>query len=123
MLGLLLTRCEVGNVYCLVRGENPQERVLEALKERWLSVPDTTRLVTLTSDLSRRDLGLSASVFERLQSETTSIIHEYVPSPRCAPRTCLKMRICTTQWGPLSIMLSGLVMERVSSPRKSLSLV
>lgn len=79
VLALLLTRSDVRNVYCLVRGENPQERVLEALRQRGLSVADTTLLVALTSDLSRKDLGLSPETFQKLHNETTIIIHRYVP--------------------------------------------
>lgn len=75
ILALLLTRPDVHNVYCLVRGENPQERVLEALRQRNLSIPDTKFPVALTSDLSKKDLGLSPDMFNKLQSETTTIIH------------------------------------------------
>ena len=78
ILTLLVTRSDVRKVYCLVRGENPQETVLEALRKRGLSVPDTTRLVALTSDLSKSDLGLSTANFTKLRSETTCIIHRYV---------------------------------------------
>ena len=84
ILTLLVTRSDVRKVYCLVRGENPQERVLEALRKRGLSVPDTTRLGALTSDLSRNDLGLSPAIFTKLQSESTCIIHRYVSIPDCA---------------------------------------
>lgn len=84
VLTLLVTRSDVRKVYCLVRGENPQERVLEALRKRGLSVPDTTHLVALTSDLSRNDLGLSPAIFAKLQGETTCIIHRYVSIPDCA---------------------------------------
>ena len=94
LLALLLTQPEVRKVYCLVRGENPQERVLGALRKRNLSIPDTTRLVTLTSDISRSGLGLSPEIFKKLQSETTGIIHRYVPPPDCALKTCPKMRFC-----------------------------
>lgn len=54
ILGLLLTRSEVRNVYCWVRGEDPQERVLEALRRRSLSVLDATYLVALTSDSKQK---------------------------------------------------------------------
>ena len=79
ILALLLTRSEVRNVCCLVRGENPQERVLEAFRKRGLSSPDTTRFVTLTSDISKSDLGLPPDLLKNLKSETTCIIHRYVP--------------------------------------------
>lgn len=92
ILALLLTRSDVRNVFCLVRGENPQERVLEALRQRDLSLPDTTSLVALTSDLSRKDLGLSPEAFDKLQNETTTIIHRCVSCPCCAPKTCSKTR-------------------------------
>ena len=85
ILTFLVARSDVRKVYCLVRGENPQERVLEALQKSGLSVPDTTRLVALTSDLSRSDLGLSPAKFTELQSETTCIIHRYVSIPDCVP--------------------------------------
>lgn len=94
ILALLLTRPDVHKVYCLVRRENPQERVLEALRQRNLSVPDTKFPVALTSDLSKKDLGLSPDMFNKLQSETTTIIHRYVSSPGCAPKTCPMTRFC-----------------------------
>lgn len=78
ILALLLGRSDVRKVYCLVRGENPQERILEALRQRDLSISDPARLVALTSDLSRGDLGLSTESFMKLKCETTSIIHRYV---------------------------------------------
>ena len=78
ILATLLSRSDVRKVYCLVRGKNPQERVLEALRQRDLNVPGTALFVALTSDLSRKDLGLSPEVFNKLQSETTTIIHRYV---------------------------------------------
>lgn len=88
ILALLLTRPEVRNVYCLVRGESPQIRVLEAFRKRDLSSPDTTRLISLTSDISRSDLGLPPKLLKKLQSETTCIIHRYVQFPVSAPKPC-----------------------------------
>ena len=90
LLALLLTDSKAHKVYCLVRGEKPYERVLEALRKRGLSVPDTTRLVALTCDLSRSDLGLSPAESTVLQRETTCIIHRYVSIPSSAPSTCSK---------------------------------
>ena len=75
VLALLLTRSDVRNVYCLVRGEDPRGRVLEALRRRRLNVPDTKAFVAMTSDLSRKDLGLSPEDYSKLQRETTTIIH------------------------------------------------
>ena len=47
ILALLLTRSDVRNVYCLVRGGDVQENVAKALRQRGLSVGDTTLLVAL----------------------------------------------------------------------------
>lgn len=85
ILALLLTRSDVRNVYCLVRGKDPRGRVLEALRQRRLKVPDMRLLVALTSDLNRKDLGLSPENLSKLQSETTTIIHRYVSCQYCVP--------------------------------------
>ena len=79
ILASLLTQPDVRRVYCLVRGENGQERVLEALRQRGLRAPDKTRLVALASDLSREDLGLSPEMLDELKRKTTIIIHRYAP--------------------------------------------
>ena len=99
ILALLLTQSDVRNIYCLVRDEKPQERVLEALRQRGLRVPDTTLLVALTSDLSRKDLGLSPKIFNKLQGETTTIIHRYVYFLTCAPTSCPKTRFLLSKRG------------------------
>ena len=75
ILAQLLTMSNVRHIYCLVRGENPQERVLQALQQRKLSILDIDRLIAFTSDLSRKDLGLSPETYKELQSSTTTIIH------------------------------------------------
>lgn len=90
ILAALLTRSDVRNVYCLVRGENPRERVLEALRQRDLSIPDANLLVALTSDLSKKDLGLSCDILNKLQCETTIIIHRYVSFPIVPPKLVQK---------------------------------
>ena len=80
VLDSLLAQPDVRSVYCLVRGENGRERVLEALRQRGLRASsDKTRLVALTSDLSREDLGLSPEMLDELKRKTTIIIHRYVP--------------------------------------------
>ncbi len=116
ILALLLARSEVRNVYCLVRGENPQERVLEALRQRDLDVPDTTRLVALTSDLGRKDLGLSPEIFDKLKSETTSIIHRYVSSSCCSPQDLFKSALLYYEGWFASIVLFHVPVAR-SPPR------
>ena len=110
ILALLLTQFDVRNIYCLVRGENPRERVLEALRQRGLNLPDTALLVALTSDLSREDLGLSPETFTKLQSETTTIIHRYVYSTSRAPKSCEKTFSVSSKEG------GDIVKERTSFP-------
>lgn len=116
ILALLLARSDVGNVYCLVRGENPQERVLEALRQRGLSVPDTKLLVALTSDLSRKDLGLLPEIFNKLQNETTTIIHRCV-SPLLCSQNLPEDACAYYERGGLALMvLFDLVIVRVFPP-------
>ena len=81
ILGLFLTWSDVRKVYCLVRDDNVQERVLEVLRKTGLSVPDIRCVVALTSDLSRGNFSLSPNCFRELQSEATSIIHKYISFP------------------------------------------
>ncbi|KAL6717390.1 hypothetical protein ACLMJK_005305 [Lecanora helva] len=75
ILAEILQFPEVGYIYCLVRGENPQSRVLEALQQRGLDAPHVTRIKALTSDLSKSDLGLTPEIYQELQERTTLIIH------------------------------------------------
>lgn len=117
ILALLLSRSDVRKVYCLVRGENPQDRVLDELRQRRLDVPDTMLLVALTSDLSKENLGLSHETFDKLQSETTTIIHRYVSCPDFAHTPCPKMRLFVMIRRLASMSLFNLMIERASSPR------
>ena len=75
LLAQFLFNTEVRQVYCLVRGENPEERVSQALRQRGFSFPNSDHLTVLTSDLSRSDLGLSAETYQELRNRTTLIIH------------------------------------------------
>lgn len=75
LLAQALAHPGVRRVYCLVRGENPQERVRQAIQQRSLSFPDPARLTVLKSDLSKPDLGLSPEMYQELQNQTTCIIH------------------------------------------------
>jgi thioester reductase-like protein len=79
ILSQLVTLPNITAVYCLVRADseaNAQSRVLSALKSRNLnplSHPD--KVFALPADLSKPDLGLSASTFSHLQQYLTSVIH------------------------------------------------
>ena len=71
----LLGRSDVSGVYCLVRGSNPSERVVRALQQQGLTYPKDGVMCALSSDLSMGNLGLSPNMYEKLQKETTIIIH------------------------------------------------
>ena len=67
----------VRKVYCLVRGENPRERVLQSLKERGITCESSSKdkIVALSTDLSQPDLGLTKEMMEQLKTEVTLIFH------------------------------------------------
>ncbi|KAI9745045.1 MAG: hypothetical protein M1818_001323 [Claussenomyces sp. TS43310] len=73
----LVAQGQTEKVYCLVRGENPMQRILDSLKERGLELPETgkAKIVPLTGDLSRADFGLDASVLAQMKSDVSLIIH------------------------------------------------
>ncbi len=75
LLAQLLDRPDVHYVYCLVRGENPQERIHQALQQRNLHIPKPSRLIVLTSDLSQPELGMSTELYQLLLTQVTTIIH------------------------------------------------
>lgn len=62
-------------VYCLVRGNNPLDRVVRALQQQNLPFPKDGIVSAFSSDLSRADLGLSPDMYENLRKDTTIIIH------------------------------------------------
>ncbi|KAF3404524.1 Iterative polyketide synthase afoE [Talaromyces pinophilus] len=68
----------ITKVYCLVRGSNPLERVLQSLKDRGLelSTKDSVhKIVALSSNFSQPDLGVGKETFEKFKSEVSLIIH------------------------------------------------
>ena len=64
-------------VYCLVRGENPRDRVFQSLKERGITLESSSeyKIVALSTDLSQPDLGLTKEMMEQLKTEVALIIH------------------------------------------------
>lgn len=64
-------------VYCLVRGQNPMGRVLASLKERGieLDAASKAKIIALSADFSRRDLGVGDKMMEQFKSEVSLIIH------------------------------------------------
>ncbi|RAL67420.1 hypothetical protein DID88_008175 [Monilinia fructigena] len=59
-------------VYCLVRGENPMDRVLKSINDRvdCLFTPSArSKVVAFTADLALTDLGLGKSLIEQFKTE------------------------------------------------------
>lgn len=67
----------VRKIYCLVRGENPMDRVLQSLKERGLTLESSSeyKIEALSTDLSKPDLGVTKEKIEQFKTEVTLIIH------------------------------------------------
>jgi thioester reductase-like protein len=70
----------VSKIYCLLRTTSaPQtaiEKLNEALQEQYSThITSSTEIHPLLSDLSKPDLDLPGLVFQKLQAETTHIIH------------------------------------------------
>ena len=67
----------IRKVYCLVRGENPRDRVLQSLKERGITLESSSeyKIVALSTNLSQPDLGLTKEMMEKLKTEVALIIH------------------------------------------------
>ena len=74
----LLAQClmnpSIKHVYCLVRGSEPVQRVITALRQRAFDVPSSEKLTALTADLADPLLGLSTQSYQSLKS-VTHIIH------------------------------------------------
>jgi thioester reductase-like protein len=64
-------------VYCLVRGPNPLARVLGSIAERGLHVDSlsNSKIVALTAELHKDDLGLGEAQMKAFHAEVTCIIH------------------------------------------------
>ncbi|KAI1306328.1 acetyl-CoA synthetase-like protein [Xylaria venustula] len=85
VLNQLLDDSRVSRVYCLVRGDNPLERVLKSLEARGLtwSKDNTIRaqkLIALsTNDFGAAHLGLRAEEYAELRNAATLVIHAAWP--------------------------------------------
>jgi len=80
ILTQLINLPNVSKVYCLLRAKSSAqtaiERLNEALKEQHSThITSATEVHPLLSDLTQTYLGLPAPLFQKLQAETTHIIH------------------------------------------------
>lgn len=74
----LLDKPQVIRIYCLLRGDNPTDRLrcaMQARKQDPTVLMDTTRVIILPMDLADEQLGQTAVTYDLLQSEVTDIIH------------------------------------------------
>lgn len=68
----------ITKVYCLVRGSDPLERVLQSLEDRGLELTtkdNVHKIVALSSNFSQPGLGVGKETFEKFKSEVSLIIH------------------------------------------------
>lgn len=68
---------EIRKVYCLVRGPNPMERILDSLKERAIELDFSSKckIVALTAILDQPNFGLGKPQVELFKSEISLIVH------------------------------------------------
>jgi hypothetical protein len=74
----LLEKPQVSRIYCLLRGENPADRLRDAMQARKQDpavLLDKTRIIVLPMDLSSEKLGQTAAMYDLLRSEVTDIVH------------------------------------------------
>lgn len=77
ILTQLVSLSNVRKVYCLVRTSpnlSPSARLTSSLLKRNIQL-SSPKIIPLSADLSKPDLGLSLEQFSALKSETTHIIH------------------------------------------------
>ncbi|RFU36300.1 hypothetical protein B7463_g91, partial [Scytalidium lignicola] len=80
ILATLLHKTGVDKVYCLVRAstaEVAQQRIHHAFLTRGITMPENyeRRIVSLPSNLAKRDLGLDPGVLLEMQNNVSLIIH------------------------------------------------
>ncbi|KAK4953449.1 hypothetical protein LTR28_006462 [Elasticomyces elasticus] len=76
LLSQLVVRNDVAQVYCLVRGEKPADRVQQALRARCLKNDILSPKVTVfASDLRLPDFGLTSADLDRMLNTVTHIVH------------------------------------------------
>ncbi|CAL1703601.1 unnamed protein product [Somion occarium] len=77
ILAALLEEPKVSRIYALNRGEDVSGRQKLSFEDKKLATEllDSTKLVQLSSDLSRTDLGLSAETLKEIKTSVTHIIH------------------------------------------------
>ena len=79
VLHLLVQQSQIARIYCLVRGEDPRQRLQHSLSGKLLSLNMSgnhfSKVEVFSSDPSRTHLGLNASDYDKIASTATHIIH------------------------------------------------
>jgi len=78
----MVKRTDISKVYCLVRGENPSERIQQSLRDRHLQDSEqdlATKIFVLSSSTSGPGLDLEKSTLAELTDKVTHIIHAAWP--------------------------------------------
>ncbi|KAI9790851.1 MAG: hypothetical protein M1835_000701 [Candelina submexicana] len=120
-------------VYCLVRGGNPMDRVLQSLKERGITLEPLSKhkIVALSTDLSQPDLGLTEKMMEQLKTEVSLIFHLAWPvnfsihlqsfEPHLAGlRTLLKLSLDVYRSEPAQLFFASSISTAENTPPPAL---
>lgn len=80
LLAQILSMERVKRIYCIVRGENPVERLRESLRKRNLSAEHLDdKAVVVQGDLALASLGVESEKLEEISRKVTHIIHAAWP--------------------------------------------
>ena len=76
-LAQLTANSKIEKIYCLVRGAEPLQRVLDSLNKRGLELSEASKakITALASDLSHPRFGLDASVLAQIKKDVSLVIH------------------------------------------------
>ncbi|KAI9716320.1 MAG: putative NRPS-like protein biosynthetic cluster [Candelaria pacifica] len=120
-------------VYCLVRGDNPLDRVLQSLKERGTLLEPSSehKIEALSTDFSQPDLGLTEKMMEELKAEVSLIIHLAWPvnfsihlqsfEPHLAGlRTLLKLSLNVYRSEPARLFFASSISTAENTPSPAL---
>ena len=75
ILNFLLSQTSISKIYCLIRGDDPLQRLQRSFQEKGLPPIKSFKLQTLASNLSDPHFDISPADYTFLASSTTHIIH------------------------------------------------
>ena len=107
ILSILLGQPNISKIFCLIRGDEPGQRLRASFQQKILSFPATNQLQILKSDLSAPNLGLDPTDYETLVTTATDIIHCAWP---------VNFQISLSAFAPSLSGLHNLLQLSLSSP-------